>query len=86
MAIDPAKPAPRTAPATPAGPAAPTTPKPHARLEKWMWILIYVGISVAALGWYTARTDTALGWLIGVPGALAVATGIALIYVRSRLD
>jgi hypothetical protein len=86
MAIDPAKPAPRTAPATPAGPAAPITPKPHARLEKWMWILIYVGIAVTALGWYTGRTDAALGWLIAVPGVVAAVAGVALIFVRSRLD
>jgi len=82
MAIDPTKPA-----ATPAtDPAAPSTPKPHARLEKWMWILIYVGIAVTALGWYTGRTDAALGWLIAVPGVVAAVAGVALIFVRSRLD
>jgi hypothetical protein len=86
MAIDPAKPAPRTAPATPAGPAAPTTPKPHARLEKWMWILIYVGIAAATLGWFTGRTDVATGWMIAVPGVVATVVGVALIYVRSKLD
>ncbi|HSU20342.1 hypothetical protein NF681_11010 [Comamonadaceae bacterium OTU4NAUVB1] len=86
MATDSAKPAAPSSTTPTDDPIAPSTPGPHARLEKWLWILIYVGISVAALGWYTGRTDTALGWLIGVPGALAVATGIALIYVRSRLD
>jgi hypothetical protein len=59
--------------------------RPHAALEKWMWILIYVGIAVAVLGIVTARTDEAAGWMLGVPGALAVIVGIVLIYVRSRL-
>lgn len=82
MAIESAKPTPT--PAT--DPAAPSAPKPHARLEKWMWILIYVGISVTALGWYTGRTDVATGWLIAVPGVIATVVGVALIYVRSKLD
>ena len=51
-----------------------------------MWILIYVGIAVTALGWYTGRTDAALGWLIAVPGVVAAVAGVALIFVRSRLD
>jgi purine-cytosine permease-like protein len=60
--------------------------RPHARLEKWMWIVIYIGITVAVLGFVTARTDAAVGWMLMVPGALAVIVGIVLIYVRSRLE
>ncbi|MGJ7487962.1 hypothetical protein ACSFA2_22055 [Variovorax sp. LT2P21] len=59
--------------------------KPHARLEKWIWILIYGGLFAFALGFATARIDAVLGWSIATPGAIAVAVGVVLIYVRSRL-
>ncbi len=59
-------------------------PKPHARLEKWIWILVYGGLFAMTLGIATARTDAALGWSIATPGAVAAAVGVVLIYVRSR--
>lgn len=68
---------------TPATQAKP--PKPHARLEKWIWILIYGGLFVLILGIATGRTDATLGWSIAVPGAIVALVGFALIYVRSRL-
>ena len=60
-------------------------PKPHARLEKWIWILIYGGLFLVILGIATGRTDPMTGWLMAVPGALATVVGSVLIYVRSRL-
>ena len=60
-------------------------PRPYARLEKWIWILIYTGLFVAVLGIATARTDAVIGWSLIVPGAVAAIVGIVLIYVRSRL-
>jgi hypothetical protein len=60
-------------------------PKPHARLEKWIWILIYGGLFVVILGIATGRTDAALGWTLAVPGAVVALVGFVLIYVRSRL-
>lgn len=60
-------------------------PKPHARLEKWIWILIYGGLFLVALGIATGRSEEALGWSIAVPGAVAAAVGVVLIYVRSRM-
>jgi hypothetical protein len=62
-----------------------TATKPHATLEKWIWILIYGGFLMIILGIATGRTEEVLGWSIAVPGAAAAATGIVLIYVRSRL-
>ncbi|MGJ7522524.1 hypothetical protein ACSFA0_18695 [Variovorax sp. LT1P1] len=59
--------------------------KPHARLEKWIWILIYGGLFAFALGFATARIDAVLGWSIATPGAIAAVAGVVLIYVRSRL-
>ena len=61
-------------------------PKPHARLEKWIWILIYGGLFLVIVGIATGRTDATLGWSIAVPGALVALVGFALIYVRARLD
>lgn len=61
-------------------------PKPHARLEKWIWILIYAGLFACALGFATARIDAVLGWSIATPGAIAAVVGVVLIYVRSRLE
>ena len=66
-------------------PPAAKPPKPHARLEKWIWILIYGGLFVMILGIATGRNDAALGWAIAVPGGIVAAVGFALIYVRSRL-
>jgi uncharacterized BrkB/YihY/UPF0761 family membrane protein len=60
--------------------------KPHARLEKWIWILIYGGLFLVILGISTGRTDATLGWSMAVPGAVVTAVGFVLIYVRSRLD
>jgi hypothetical protein len=59
-------------------------PKPHARLEKWIWILIYGGLFAFVLGFATTRIDAVLGWSIATPGAIAAAVGVVLIYVRSR--
>ncbi|MFH0131689.1 hypothetical protein ACGLHS_15905 [Variovorax sp. VaC1] len=61
-------------------------PKPHARLEKWIWILIYGGLFLVILGISTGRTDAALGWSMAVPGGLVTLVGFVLIYVRSRLN
>jgi len=72
--------------------AAPNTPtpvklpKPHARLEKWIWILIYGGLFLLILGIATGRTDATLGWSMAVPGGVIALVGVVLIYVRSRLD
>jgi hypothetical protein len=60
--------------------------KPHAAIEKWIWILIYGGLFLMILGIATGRTDESLGWMVGGPGALVAAVGVALIYVRSRLS
>ena len=59
--------------------------KPHATLEKWIWILIYGGLFMIILGIATGRAQEGLGWLLAVPGVVLAATGAVLIYVRSRL-
>jgi hypothetical protein len=58
---------------------------PHARIENWIWILIYGGLFLVILGIATGRTAPSTGWLLAIPGALVAAVGVVLIYVRSRL-
>ena len=60
-------------------------PEPHARLENWIWGLIYGGMLLAILGIATGRIDVAMGWMLALPGAVMAVVGIVLIYVRSRL-
>ncbi|HSV61486.1 MAG TPA: hypothetical protein VLJ19_21560 [Variovorax sp.] len=59
--------------------------KPHAKLEAWIWVLIYSGLFVLILGIATGRRDEALGWALAVPGVVVATVGFVLIYVRSRL-
>jgi hypothetical protein len=55
------------------------------RIEKWCWILIFVGMILLALGLSVQRSDAALGWTIAVPGIVSIAVGIVLIWIRSRM-
>ena len=64
---------------------APKPAKSHARLEAWIWILIYGGLFAIVLGLATGRENETLGWSLSVPGAVVAAVGVVLIYVRSRL-
>jgi hypothetical protein len=59
--------------------------KPHATLEKWIWILIYGGLLILTFGIAIGREDEALGWTLAAPGAVLAVVGAVLIYVRSRL-
>ncbi|KWT82876.1 MULTISPECIES: hypothetical protein [unclassified Variovorax] len=62
-----------------------SNPKPHATLEKWIWILIYGGLFLLILGIATGRTNEVLGWSVAMPGVVMAVVGVVLIYVRSRL-
>ncbi len=54
------------------------------RLEQWTWVLIYGGLLTACLGWFARPSAGPLGELLLTAGALALAAGIVLIWVRSR--
>ncbi|MES2101744.1 MAG: hypothetical protein V4569_18110 [Pseudomonadota bacterium] len=56
-----------------------------ARIQKWIWILIYLGMILLALGLSVQRSDAALGWGIAVPGIALIVVGIVLIWIRSRM-
>lgn len=79
-------PAPQSPGQQPAEPPVQPSGKPHATLEKWIWVLIYGGLFLVIVGLVAGRSDAALGWSIAAPGALVALAGVVLIYVRSRLD
>ena len=54
-------------------------------VEIWIWILIYGGMLSACLGLFVGHNQDALGWMLDVAGAVLVAGGGLLIYLRSRM-
>jgi len=54
-------------------------------LETLIWVYIYGGLLSVGLGLYMQRTDSKLGTIVLVVGAVVAALGFALIYVRSRI-
>ena len=56
-----------------------------ATVEIWIWILIYGGMLSACLGLFVGHSQDALGWKLDVVGAVLVAGGGLLIYLRSRM-
>ena len=56
----------------------------NAALEKLVWVLIYSGLLLVCLGVFLMRSDTVVGWVVVIAGALDAAAGAVLIWVRSR--
>ena len=54
-------------------------------IETLIWVLIYGGLLGVGLGLAVQRYVEPLGWGIAVVGAIVAATGVVLIYVRSRM-
>lgn len=54
-------------------------------VQRLVWIYIYSGLLAIVLGVFLARADSTLARSIQGVGAVFVAIGVALIYVRSRL-
>ncbi|MCR5865105.1 hypothetical protein [Aquincola sp. J276] len=54
-------------------------------MEKLVWVLLYGGIILATLGYFVARTDENAGLLMQACGGVAVAGGVLLIWLRSRI-
>lgn len=54
-------------------------------VQRLAWIGIYSGLLSLVLGVFLARADMELARTIQVVGAMLVASGIVLIYVRSRM-
>jgi hypothetical protein len=54
-------------------------------VERLVWILIYGGIVAVILGIATGNAHRVAGWSLGVLGGIAIAGGVVLIVLRSRL-
>ena len=62
-----------------------TTDKRLLRLERWTWVLIYGGLLTSTVSYFMpANADGSVSLGLSV-GALAVAAGVAMVLVRSRL-
>ncbi len=54
------------------------------RLEQLIWVLIYGGLLVLALGLFMPRGEAGFGGLLIAAGAVAALLGAVLIVVRAR--
>ena len=54
-------------------------------VESLAWLLIYGGFVAVILGIATGGAHLVAGWSLGVLGGVAMAAGVVLIWVRSRL-
>jgi hypothetical protein len=57
-----------------------------ARVERWIWILLYGGLLTLVFGLVVEDRDAALGWSLVTGGGGATAAGLFLIYLRSRMN
>jgi len=57
-----------------------------AKIEKWVWLLIYGGLLTLSLGYFMHPQTVWLGELLMVGGGVAVVAGAVLIWVRSRME
>jgi hypothetical protein len=55
-------------------------------IEVWTWALIFGGLGAFSLGWFVAPYQGPWGELLFSVGVVAVAVGVVLIFVRSRMD
>jgi hypothetical protein len=56
-----------------------------ARLDVLVWTLVYGGLLVVGVGVALGRNRAGYGWGVAGGGALLVAAGVVLIWLRSRL-
>jgi 4-amino-4-deoxy-L-arabinose transferase-like glycosyltransferase len=60
-----------------------------ARVEAWVWVLVYGGLLTVAVSVFVLRAadeGRGLGWLMLVIGVAATAAGVALVVVRARME
>jgi hypothetical protein len=56
------------------------------RVELWSWALIYGGLLALSLGWFVMPYRGPWGELLFSAGGVAAAVGVALIFVRARME
>lgn len=57
-----------------------------ARIERLVWILIYGGMLALILGFAVRDTAAGAGGALMVVGLIVAAVGVALIFVRARMQ
>ena len=62
----------------------PMTPQ-KARLDRLIWVLIFGGLFAVVLGFASRAVAPATGCSLMILGGCVCATGVVLIWVRSRL-
>ncbi len=62
-----------------------TSARTLARIEAWVWILIYGGLLTLVLGLAVGRIEPVLGGVMAFVGAVLALAGAVLLWVRSRL-
>jgi hypothetical protein len=55
------------------------------RIERLTWVLIYGGLLAAVLGTFMDDASAQTGVALQAVGGIAVAIGVAMIFVRSRM-
>ncbi len=55
-------------------------------VERLIWILVYAGLFSFVLGLATLNAHEPAAWTLIVIGALLVPAGVALIWVRARMQ
>jgi hypothetical protein len=55
------------------------------RVQTLVWVFIYSGLLLLALGLFVMRSDSTLGWVLVVSGSVDALIGVVLIVVRSRM-
>ncbi len=55
------------------------------RIQLLIWVAIYGGLLSIVLATFVGRNDETVAWWMTAGGGVFVATGVILIYVRSRL-
>ena len=56
------------------------------KTEAWIWVLVYGGMIVLGIGLAVQRDDATTGWAIACAGAVLIALGALLVWVRSRMS
>jgi protein-S-isoprenylcysteine O-methyltransferase Ste14 len=57
-----------------------------ARIERFVWIFIYVGLFLLVTGLAALQFSAVTAWTLIVGGSVLVVAGVVLIWVRSRYN
>ncbi|HEY4067854.1 MAG TPA: hypothetical protein VGM74_13225 [Burkholderiaceae bacterium] len=55
------------------------------RLQTWVWVLVYAGTLLVGIGLTARRSDSGTGAIVIWIGAVLIAAGALLVWIRSRI-